>query len=710
MIDILQAMPNDSAILITITLSNDFKPTQVENLPYSVNLSILGEDEDALNALRDYISTKVNIDVRWRDYKFTLSEALSKLKPSPLMKLLKLKIPKTTMKLLRDWLILPDSKVSRCIPRGTVPAEVVSRSNGFRIGVGIDGHEFKLAPEDFQDHCIIIGENYDLVANIVKNLREHGTVIVIDYEDTISEFLRSRGVDCLRYPCTSISVNPFDLPKCVEKDLAIDILVNILEKVFNTSFEQSVKKFLKIVYSKMNPSPRDLVELMDDLFDDKLNVDYEYYEDLQELYNSLSPTFYFIMKSLVSNTHCTDISIEETLRPNTVVVFEKFPEGSVSLFYAILIRYLTEIYARDMRAYFVINHYPASLHHLLSLRDVKFILLNEKEEEEDKRIAGLTFELNGYEANVWINNDEGPVVVKIDRLKPKPAKITNARKISAEMGDDYREVLFGPALRYIDPEDVLRSLALYSIYKRDYGILKRIKDAKSKLSWLLEKGFISVTEEEIKYKRGFEKWFKSAIPSVKGVRLIPGIVDYYFTNNYCVVPVKQKPGMQRPDLVAIRFNPDNMRIRYRDAIAIEVEAHANKGERTREQIKINMIKNREFKEIHVWAYEHDKEEIIRIYEELDDEYKSMVKLFFCKVVKEEASTNIDTRREDQAIRVEVNGKIYELEPDEAAIKLKEVVEDIKKGRRKLRVVEKDGYLRVVDDRGIKLIEAKIKSA
>ncbi len=71
---------------------------------------------------------------------------------------------------MRNYITIPD--LCPTIPRGTIPTNILSRSNGFRIGIGPDFTEFRLRVEDFFNHCAIVNPSPDLLANLIKNISD----------------------------------------------------------------------------------------------------------------------------------------------------------------------------------------------------------------------------------------------------------------------------------------------------------------------------------------------------------------------------------------------------------------------------------------------------------------------------------------------------------------------------------------------------------
>jgi len=166
-------------------------------------------------------------------------------------------------------------------------------------------------------------------------------------------------------------------------------------------------------------------------------------------------------------------------------------------------------------------------------------------------------------------------------------------------------------------------------------------------------------DKTVEYNDGFEKWFSSAIPSLKGREVVKELVEYYFPRGYCLVPAKQKPGTQRPDIIAIPFNPKNKRFRYNDSIAIEVESHLDKGPNTREQAKKNTTKNTEFKGTHVWTFPEYREIIMKIYNELSENDKKKVKILFFGeevIILKDNSTQQSEKRRHQTTRKTYDSK------------------------------------------------------
>ena len=359
---------------------------------------------------------------------------------------------------------------------------------------------------------------------------------------------------------------------------------------------------------------------------------------------------------------------------------------------------------------------------------------------------------------------------------------------------DYNVKIFGPALRFIEPDDPLRAIVLYKIYKNGSIDIQELKemmegiDIESILSWLQEKGFVTIDDDVVQYEQGFEEWFKSSIPSIEGDQIIRAIVDYYFSKGYCVVPVKQIPGIERPDLIAIPITSE-FYFNCHKAIPIEVELSLDKGQKSLEQAYRNMIKNPEFPEKHIITLIKFRNKIMEIYNNLDDNVKKKVKILFydgnrileskevefveivektaeenkeaeskreeekqkrkikdtqtrsllefvkderdegmvkteteeeikveepteepaTKTVEEKSHEDVkDRETEEEGLMISWNNKTYILEKDKDSERVARFVNEfLEEKRENIRIVEKDGMLKVLDEKGNVIAKAKI---
>ncbi len=632
MAHILRAMPTFSAIAVTVAPLLDYKGIKVDDV-YIVQISVICKDKKDLNDLTKLISAKANLILKWKGTRiFNLNGGLTPERAFSIASELKFKLmcrlPTTRLENLRNIAIIPQDIV---IPKGIIPTEVISRKNGFKVGTGYyDRYEFKISQEDFRRNCAIFGGCYeDLLGNIIKNLE--GKIIVIDTNDL--------NIEGTVYSCDRIGINPLELPN-INKEKGIEILADTLYKLLGLNF-WDIKELLSLIYEKIdNLTPHTLINLFEDLQVIEGNNSCQKIQDLLQRHK-------LELDSILPRTINSTIPIEKTFDEKvTVFRIDKNASDWTNNVYSILIRYLTEIQAikiknqLDKRIYIVIvdpigSFISSQLVNSLCRNDlnVRFIFAGCSCDVNNKKV-GLIFDVHDEYAYVWING-EGPAVIKIDRMKTDEIKsseaITNKiREITVENSSDYRIAFFGEVFKYIDPKDIQRAITLYKICKdKRISMNKReIGEMEEILQSLLRKGFIKIIDEKLEYNNGFEKWFSSAVPSVKGLKIVRLMVEYYFTNGFCVIPAKQKPGIPRPDGIA--FPLIGKKIKCDEPIAIEIEAHVNKGEKTREQLLKNVLKNRDFKEIHVWIYGEDLPALNKIYSELDEETKEKTILKVCR--------------------------------------------------------------------------------
>ncbi len=254
-----------------------------------------------------------------------------------------------------------------------------------------------------------------------------------------------------------------------------------------------------------------------------------------------------------------------------------------------------------------------------------------------------------------------PVVVKIDY--PDYNEVRGDEDICTEkykppsdvqIDEDLLAEIFNPILKFIDRPMVVEQLILYQLYLN--GGELRGADLQYKLA--LERGVIDRALLNLRGKievqshpkkgriirlvRDFFEDFTKVSPSERGRVLIERAVKYYLEKGYYVAPVKQRPGVQRPDLIAIPLTgltPD-----YRNAIAVEIEAHPD---RNIKQVVRNLTKDctKYFKDVHIWTFD--------IYKSLFDEIAKDVKVFYVESVLDMESDTKQTDDDIEAIRQEI---------------------------------------------------------
>ena len=223
---VLDILKNHDCYRIRGLRPEDIKKTRVYPDIYALQITLLSFTKKALDKLKGLISKLTDVDIKWINFEKPWINALEKASNPIKDRFGKSPLTFTaSIDALRNWLILPDCSICKCIPRGTVPAEVVSRNYGFRIGVGLDGNELKLEEEDFFEHCIIMNGNDDLLATITKGLGTLNPVIILAINDSISRILLQKGVTCTPYDVKDVKINPLDL---YEQDYA-NALAEVLE-------------------------------------------------------------------------------------------------------------------------------------------------------------------------------------------------------------------------------------------------------------------------------------------------------------------------------------------------------------------------------------------------------------------------------------------------------------------------------------------------
>ncbi len=521
-----------------------------------------------------------------------------------------------TEQVMRNYIVIPD--LCPTIPRGTIPTIILSRPNGFRIGVGPDFAEFRLKVEDLFNHCAIVNPNPDILANLIKNVSIHYPVIVLSSKP-ISSFLLQKGIKCRVYQ--SVSVNIFDDPS------KINLLSNVFEMLTGEKFEDvfgiapsNLQSIFEIASKTLGPLSKSTKNLLENYLSYGLchNID-------KTVLNAFSYTIekmHFIYPSYESALDYTNVPIQEIVQSN-VTVFE-----DPNLPYEpLILKILTEA-IHSKKALFIVlddsNYYP--IPNIFKFKDfnIFFVLCLQEPNEEILRKVGLVFKVNNDEAIVEL---EGKAVsITIDKLDDFPTSPLPSPTLPKPKPTLKLEKIFGPAIKFIEPIYPFASHILYKIYKSGKV---RVNDPtnrlKNTLNFLESLDAIRIQGEYVEYNEGFEKWFKSAIPSIEGFKIIRAIVDYYFSKNLCVVPVKQTPGTERPDLLAIPFSKEYFNCFK--AIPIEVELSLNKGEKSLHQALKNMSKNPEFPIKHVIAPLKFKDVIFDLYNKLDDKSRVKILLF-----------------------------------------------------------------------------------
>ncbi len=124
---------------------------------------------------------------------------------------------------------------------------------------------------------------------------------------------------------------------------------------------------------------------------------------------------------------------------------------------------------------------------------------------------------------------------------------------------------------------------------------QRAEDARDSLA---ARGYIDAWKEGnrwlIRYVKGLFQGLKTVAPSKEGRRIAAKALVWYLEHGYYTAPARQG-GPAAPDLVAIPYDRAAMRLRYSEAIAVEIES-CNELETHPEQVARNLVKNWELKQ------------------------------------------------------------------------------------------------------------------
>ena len=162
---------------------------------------------------------------------------------------------------------------------------------------------------------------------------------------------------------------------------------------------------------------------------------------------------------------------------------------------------------------------------------------------------------------------------------------------------EWSRVLAGLGLRRQRAEEARDSLAAR-------GLLKAWKEGGR---WL------------VRYARGLFRGLKTVAPSREGRRVAARALLYYLEHGYYAVPARQA-GPASPDLVAVPFDRAQLRLRYGEAVAVEIES-CNELETHPEQVARNLVKAWELhqqgvvKRVDFWTAEQCRNRLESILEE-----------------------------------------------------------------------------------------------
>ncbi|MEB2837254.1 MAG: ATP-binding protein, partial [Desulfurococcales archaeon] len=226
-----------------------------------------------------------------------------------------------------------------------------------------------------------------------------------------------------------------------------------------------------------------------------------------------------------------------------------------------------------------------------------------------------------------------PVVVRTDPPPPRLRGLAEARAgmprfTPPPAGARSPEELLNPVLALLPPPGERltpeEQLVLYRVWRASRGggaavewsrvlagLGLRRQRAEEARDALAARGLIEAWKEGnrwlVRYRRGLLAGLKAVAPSREGRRLAAKALLYYLERGYYASPARQS-GPSRPDLIAIPYDRSQLRPRYREAVAVEVES-CGELEAHPEQAARNLVKNWELARrgvvaaIHFWAPE-----------------------------------------------------------------------------------------------------------
>ena len=155
------------------------------------------------------------------------------------------------------------------------------------------------------------------------------------------------------------------------------------------------------------------------------------------------------------------------------------------------------------------------------------------------------------------------------------------------------------------------------------GLGLRRQRAEEARDSLAAKGYLEAWKEGgrwlVRYVRGLFRGLKTVAPSREGRRLAARALLYYLEHGCYAVPARQA-GPASPDLVAVPFDRAQLRLRYSEAIAVEVES-CNELETHPEQVARNLVKAWELirqetiRRVDFWTPSECQKKLERILEE-----------------------------------------------------------------------------------------------
>ena len=235
-----------------------------------------------------------------------------------------------------------------------------------------------------------------------------------------------------------------------------------------------------------------------------------------------------------------------------------------------------------------------------------------------------------------------PTTVLIDYLHHVPRK-NNICIDTYDPGEPAKtdlKSLLNPVLKYIEVPKPLRLHVLYEAYRaREISVIDLAtrlgalrKDVEDVISELVAHGFINVekrgNKRVVTYVKGLFKGLGTVAPSSEGLELAKKVMLRYLARGYYVTPVKNEPGLEKPDLIAIPIDKGSWRPIYAEAVSVEIES-CNELETHKEQVVRNWIKSsvKDFKEIHSWTWEECYEKLQTLYQQQSLNTKRKVKIF-----------------------------------------------------------------------------------
>ncbi|MEB3860644.1 MAG: type IV secretion system DNA-binding domain-containing protein, partial [Desulfurococcales archaeon] len=243
------------------------------------------------------------------------------------------------------------------------------------------------------------------------------------------------------------------------------------------------------------------------------------------------------------------------------------------------------------------------------------------------------------------------------------------------------EELLNPVLRLLPPAGERLSpeelLVLYRVWRASRagreavewsrvlsGLGLRRQRAEDARDSLAAKGYIEAWKEGnrwlVRYVRGLFSGLRQVAPSREGRRIAAKALLWYLDRGYYAVPARQG-GPAAPDLIAIPYDRSQLRLRYGEALAVEIES-CNEVETHPEQVARNLVKGWELMQrgvitrVEFWTSSKCAQRLRRILEEAAREngipseaYKiHSVEEKPAKSKKQQAATSQGRQQEQQA--------------------------------------------------------------